>query len=495
MRNTQIALAVAGIMAASGASAASYTVYASGASAQRTFWEQDLNFVCTGSRTTPTALWTVNKVLNPSTGASVALPDIEAAQCTVTASGKFSAPIVVGDVLTLQYAAELGSVWGIAPFISNNTANVTGRRFLNLTGGQCPAGGGVCTVVGYDRTHDTQVSGALGSPVHPDLGLTDIEATKWVAVDNWPADLTNNVQQLSIPILGDNTNHKQPTAAQIAAYVSPALPATYTRINGQVLSIIVNNTTGPQKNLTNLSVASARAIFTGQLATWGQVPEINNPADATNIIVCRRDHGSGTEVTASIFLTGTECGVSGALPIVSQANGPNDPAVIANLGGTFQVLENSTTGDLTACVTSNAGAIGIRSLSFNTSYVTLKLDGVEGNAHNAASGAYGYAFDAWLYDPGNQAAGPKAVITSLKDDAQLQTNLAAEPGGLQSGLWVAGTGNSQGSKGAIAGSYGLGNDFPVSISTDWQITTGRAPESGWDTAGESCSVKIDLFAP
>ena len=54
-RNTKVALAVAGVLGSAAwvpaVAQTNATIYASGASAQRTFWEKDLGYLCTGSRT------------------------------------------------------------------------------------------------------------------------------------------------------------------------------------------------------------------------------------------------------------------------------------------------------------------------------------------------------------------------------------------------------------------------------------------------------------
>jgi ABC-type phosphate transport system substrate-binding protein len=490
MRNSStVGIAVAGILAAaaaSNASAASYTLYVSGASAQRTFWESDMGFLCTGNRATPATKWTVIPSPDPGgTGINVAFPDIEAVQCTVTTSGQIGASTVltIGDTITMQYAAELGSVWGIAPFLTSTNAFTAGRHFLDVTNpAVCPPAGGACTVTGYSRLTDASSTG-LAAAVTPDLGVTDAEPSLWTAGDNWP--LTATVGN-SYPILANAATSKQPTSTEILAF--GANPAQQ-RVNGQVLAIIVN-TAAPTGTLTSLSKASVTSILTGKLANWGQVPEIGNTSITTPIIVCRRDHGSGTEVTASVTFAGGECAVPLAPTIVRQRNGNLAP-VFGKLTSNH-VIENATTNDLASCVSTNVGAVGFRSLSFSAAYVTVPVDGVEANAHNAASGKYLYAYDSWVFTGSPTLTGAKSdIATALIADAATSTALAAEPGTLTGFTWVAGTGNSNGSKGAFAGQYGPGGSGAPSFSSAWAITSGAAPESLYNQGGNSCAARVD----
>ena len=491
MRNSStIGIAVAGILAASAAgtaSANSYTLYVTGASAQRTFWESDLGFLCNGVRATPATKWTVIPSPDPGgTGIAVSYPDIEAVQCLVTTSAQIPGATVVtaGDTITMQYAAELGSVWGIAPFLTSTNAFTSGRHFLDITNPNvCPPAGGACTVTGYSRQTDLSSTG-LAAAVTPDLGATDAEPSLWVGGDDWP--LTAGVGN-SYPILANASTNKQPTPQEILAFA--ALPAQ-TRVNQQVLSVIVN-TAAPTGSLTSLSKASITSILTGKFTNWGGVPEIGNSAITVPIVVCRRDHGSGTEVTASVTFTGAQCG-PGAQPIVRQRNGNVTPS-LGKLASA-NVIENATTNELVACVTSKVGAIGIRSLSFSSSYVTLAIDGVEANAHNAANARYPYAYDAWVYTGSPTLTGAKLdVANALITDAQTASALAHEGGTFTASLflWTV-SGNSNGAKAAAAGQYEPGGSAAPSLGADWGNPSG-APEALYNQGGNSCAPKYDQF--
>src|SRR5690349_16831608 len=107
MRTLNVSAAVAAILASAGASAASVDLYVSGASAQRTFWSTDLQASVCGANTMTT--YSV-------TGAATN-PDNQAYRCTADGALTLPANVNAGDVVTLHYSAELGSVSGISPFL------------------------------------------------------------------------------------------------------------------------------------------------------------------------------------------------------------------------------------------------------------------------------------------------------------------------------------------------------------------------------------------
>ena len=470
MRYTAISAAVAAVLAASAAQAVTITVTASGASAQRSFWQQDLGGICTGTFNTGLTIFSVTTPPGP---------DIQVAQCTVITAGRGTIPLPAGlnngDVLVLQYPAELGSVWGIAPKIPTNRA-AAGRRMLDFTNpAVCPST--TCTVTGYNAETDTATTG-LTAKVVPDLLVTDLEPTKWVNPDNWPLNAGTG---LSFNILGDTAAanlNKSPTLAELQT-----AQAAFTRVNGQVFSVI----THPGVGVTNLSTNSLRAIFTGQYSDWKQVPEYSGAS--LDITVCRRDHGSGTQVASSTYFTGTECNVPGAATYVTAGNGPNLPANGGNLN--TSVLENASTNALANCVTSNPGAIGVRSLSTSTAYTTVSIDGVEANAHNSAAGSYAFAFDTFVFDnttASGATAAEKTVVSTLITDAKLVTRLPVETGALAGGKWAA-TGTR---RVAFGGEFlGSGNPGSPSVVTDlW--TTAKAPEAIYNQLGDACNSRLNL---
>jgi ABC-type phosphate transport system substrate-binding protein len=451
----QVAVAAAIATAASmAANAASYTIHISGASAQRTFWEEDLSQLTQG---TFAAIPNGTCVFNAKTTAALnpAVPDLHTATCTVTAGHGAHLPtgILVNDTITLEYEAEFGSVWGIAPFIPGSTASTRGRASATCNG-----------VTGYSRDLDTATA-CLSAPTPIDIGVSDTEPTFWALPDNWSYSdgVTSNgvngtgtngvINVLSIPGQG------QPTLAQLQA-----LEQTWQEVNGEVFSVVVNNTAAPTNAITNLSTQSLRSIFTGQYTTWSQVPELAGvTGNGANIVVCRRDHGSGTQVSSSLYFTQTECGGNNGTSATGSATGGTNrfvstpqsaagahPGSLSTAGlavfeSTFanNPVENFSTNDITACLNAYPGqTIGIRSLAPASGYTTLNIDNVQANAHNAALGIYKFAVTTYAFNntansqPTN--AGAQSIASQLILDAQTGSNgaLPTEPGTMTNGAWT-----------------------------------------------------------
>jgi hypothetical protein len=243
-------------------------------------------------------------------------------------------------------------------------------------------------------------------------------------------------------------------------------------MNGQAFSVIVN-VGGPLGDLTggngtkSISSNSVKSILTGKYDVWGDVPEVG-AGNTTPIKLCRRDVGSGTQVSASIFFTGYECGRS-STGIVTATNA----------GNLTSVVENASTGKVRTCVSGDVGAIGITSIGTGATYSTLKLDGVQANAHNAAAGIYPFAFESFLIDKG-AASGTLAsvLIANAKKAANIKGQ--TESGSMTNGQWVA---TSVKSNFAVpAGGYGNTNNI-----ANWSSTS-QASTGLFSRSGDNCKV-------
>jgi hypothetical protein len=362
-------------------------------------------------------------------------------------------------------------------------------------------------VTSYSRDLDTASNCLTANPVPVDIGVSDAEPIFWALPDNWSCSDgvtsnacngtgTNNVINiLSIPGQG------APTLAQLQT-----LEKTWTPINGEVFSLVVSTASGPTSSVSNLSTQSARAIFTGQWSDWSQVPEAGGAAGT--IVVCRRDHGSGTQVTSSLYFTQTECGGNNGFNSAGNAAGapPRFVSTPQSLAGaspgslvsqpafesTFanNPVENFSSGDITMCLNGFPGvSIGIRSLAPSTAYKTLLLDNVEANAHNAANGAYKYAIATWGYNNTATTQGGTAstIATQLVQDAQKVANglLPVEAGSYAGGVWTAGT--------SAQVSYALqdikGNSRPTTANNESATVV---PITVWKQSGNSsCVIPLD----
>jgi len=166
------------------------------------------------------------------------------------------------------------------------------------------------------------------------------------------------------------------------------------------------------------------------------VPEVGG-GNTTPIKVCRREQGSGTQVAASVFFTGFECGYS-TTPIVSTAA----PLVL----GAANVSEETSTGNVRTCVQGTTGAIGFTSLSTNAGWTTLNIDGVQANAHNAATGMYDWAFEDVVYNQATVAGASQGArdlaalfITNARKATTLTSQIEATAVQGADGSWTATT--------------------------------------------------------
>ncbi len=449
-----VAAAIAGTVTMA-ANAAVYTIHASGASAQRTFWESDLEAIAGGTYGVATDAGGVTTCtfIKTTAGLNPPVPDLHSETCVVSANRGATPPalpanVVAGDTIIMNYEAEFGSVWGIAPMISGTNAAATGRRSVTCAG-----------VTGYSRDLDTSTA-CLSAPTPIDIAVSDWEPILWASTDNWPVG-----DGLAAGPNGTGTNHVinilsipgqgQPTLAQLQA-----LQSTWVELNGEVFTAVVDNTAAPGNTITNLSTQSLRGIFTGQFTTWAQVPEVGSGG---NIVVCRRDHGSGSQVTASVYFTQTECGGNNGVDFTGQpsggaprfVSGPDSAqgshpvnlsqsiAAFDGLSFVTNPIENFSSNDIKSCLAAYPGvSIGFLSLSPGAAYNTLSIDNVQANAHNAALGAYRFVSQTWGFNntPNSQpgSAGAQAIASTLFLDAQKPSRgvLPKESGTLTGGVWT-----------------------------------------------------------
>ena len=486
--NMLLAAAVGAVLTSTAAVAAnSFDIYVSGSSAAKSFFQLDVQNFFGGATNAATKIYNYKDPAIPSTNGQ---PDYSVTVVTV-GNNQGITGLAVGDTVSLHYAGELGSVWGVA-----GAFRTAARTRAQLTGLNCAASGTTVTTTnvttitcqGSAFNHVTDTDGAspaVMASATADILVSDVEPDLFTA-DNWP---TANTDLTLIPtVLG-----AAPTATNITAAKVVLAPTI-----GQVFNVVGNNIPGIANNQRiNLSSNTVRAILTGQYGTWNQVPEANDGTNATPIFVCRRDHGSGTEISASVTFTGNECGLAGANPVISQLVTGSAPSTSDN----FQ--ENASTVDMDTCIATHNGSIGIRGLTTpSTGRVVFNIDGVEANAHNAAAGAYPYAYEAWVGTTGAHTGVPGLVATKLLNRLQSTTTLAlysnfqetvskatpASPSNLAGGTFVVGTNTPRN----IYGLQGLGaNGGGLNTETGASIGTSKVPTALFDRGGNSCLLKTN----
>lgn len=238
-----------------------------------------------------------------------------------------------------------GSVWGVNPVardtngdgISPNEGEAIESLSVNTT--DCTTGSGtvadpyVClTTNGTTRPHRI-----------PDAGISDIAPIQFQSPINTEGEIA--AAALNPQELADLT-----------------IQPIYTLAFG----VPVTNNVNPK--LTRATVAG---VMTGNITNWNEV----DPAEASaDIIICRRVQGSGSQAVENLHFGNYPCSDTLANPPADRDtttawnNAANTYTINAASG--FQVIENSTSGDVRNCLTNAAAAT-----STDKSYATKDRDG------------------------------------------------------------------------------------------------------------------------
>jgi len=299
--------------------------------------------------------------------------DFRAYSCTLKSAAL--APelgTIGGQNAVIYYRSEGGSAWGAVSLVPNNTFNA-------------PAG----SIKRLDVTTACVTTTVLtgGRPTH------DCATTYNIANDSGTGQLVNDLTELAVgdvePGMFKDTNY--PSSAAFKPYntaTGAALDALlYDTGYDQLFGVFVNTIAGrPTNAITNLTKQDLAAIFSGAYSDWSQVPKQDNTGyyDPGQIIVCRREPGSGTQVIAAAKYVNVGCG------------GPSVAFVADTSAGTADgVVESTTTSNLETCVATNGGAaapaaaIGInvfKTAPTNTRFVSI--NGVVPSKTSAALGQY-----------------------------------------------------------------------------------------------------------
>jgi hypothetical protein len=313
---------------------------------------------------------------------------------TIPASG--SAPSVpAGNLVTIYYRTEGGSVVGALPVVTNHTV-----LRLNLTTSGC-------TQVGTSTTCTVS-------------GTTSIAGT----VDGWTGAVTADVVQLGVTDVepGQLTGANFPTGYSSASFGAAttaqmkALPKV--RLFDQVFGLAVNAESGTGITTpVHLSKASVANILSGTYSDWTTVPDaitgspVASGVASSPITRVDREPGSGTRTATNIYFLGYGCGTLNSIPLT-----PGEAL-------------NFSTGDELTAANKAGGAIAYTSIdqllnpSNSSKYPNLVLAELSGdlatNNQIAAAGLYDFWFEATAV-PNTAALGTSA---SASIAAYIEANL------------------------------------------------------------------------
>ena len=412
MKLTKISLAMAGVLAASNAFALSPTaidpqnptandivIHYGGATAQSQTVKDLTSTLCQAG--------TRDEYNN-----DPADPTHLAITCTLAAPAALA-----NKNLYFSYYLNGGSVYGVTPVADQVPLNYMGVN---------PANGGNCTETApgsHSWTCANQPANQYS--VAPVAGGSDVEPAMFKG---------SNVAGLAFPA---------PSAAGLANLtVSPGFEVIFgIAVNNALLDPTADNDgdgnpdypngTGTIKSLSKSSIA---AIFAGSKVLWEQVPEFGHledlvtGANATDIQVCRRKAGSGTQASAQAYFLNQECSDTGRT-FVTAATSP----------GALPVQEiSSSTKILTQCEEPSNQALAISSLEkqpnraddkYGHNWEYVAIDGILPTEENAALGKYDYMFEnSMQYNNAYTNADQKAFLNELFAAAKESSVLAGLPG-------------------------------------------------------------------
>ncbi|MDO9449220.1 MAG: hypothetical protein Q7J21_01940 [Rugosibacter sp.] len=327
------------------------TVYLSGASAPDNFLEQIATGMFAGAKGTDWFAY-VDNGDGKQQRAFFGTMKTTAVDSTIpsTLSGK--------KVLFIKRSTG-GSVFGVNPVARGEALAV-----LKVAAADCVATTGSfnykCPVVGTDPGVGTPT----GAEMVPDFGVSDVSPAMFKA----PFNVEFGASQLSPTEVAGMTVKGVNTIAMGLA-VTNVIPAS-----------------------TYISRATYGALLAGNIGDWTQVDPSLAPTAGTQVLVCRRVPGSGTQTSYNWFFnnfpcaTGSIAGSGNTQPtrmsdsasgIVSGSGTSADPFVIDPSQG-YTVLENSSSGNVADCMAKASGG-GVH---------TFKDE--EGKSYKADFGTGGY---------------------------------------------------------------------------------------------------------
>jgi hypothetical protein len=311
-----------------------------------------------------------------------------------------------------QKSDEGGSGNGVFPVATNSL-----MPFLNVSAATCNATTKVCNTLAQRR---------------PDGGVSDVSPIGFNPSANRPLspiDFSNNpdvsnsdFQQVrGVLQIGFGLAVSQPLYAALQAEQGtsgrPSVPKT-------VISNMLSDSYNPELG-------------------WKPLLSAARIGDRTQINICRRVNGSGTQTSANRFWL--EYGANGSAFVpANNANNSEFPNAIANVAkndGLIMVYEGSSTGNVRTCLTeaNTKGAFAIGHISLENAETAawkfVRIDGVEPNRDNMKRGIYEYLFESTIQvaKVGNSAAG-RAFMVNFTNAAQKSTNLNSLSAANQAGV-------------------------------------------------------------
>lgn len=262
-----------------------------------------------------------------------------ALQSAFTINGR---TLSAGTTVLLTNRARGGSVHGVNPVaLSFPIATMPINTGCTFIAGDTNPYNYTCPPSGVDGT----------SGRRPEFGVSDVAPYMFKAPFNkepGAAAIFNALTATEVARLNNGGNGKAVFALQFGVPATNSVPATLTTNNGSPV--------------TGFTKAMYTALLTGNIADWSQI-DPNITTGNTQVVICRRSQGSGTQATYNAYFNNWPCTVNSVIPgsntsparmvgsfgISPFTPGGNDPITIDPTAG-FTVVENPSSGNVRDCL-------------------------------------------------------------------------------------------------------------------------------------------------
>lgn len=307
-------------------------------------------------------------------------------------------PGIAGKLVRLQHRAKGGSAYGVEPVASSQhlaAMKISSGTCTQNTTGTAGTYAWACQEKGTDfvPSADTRV---------PDMGVSDVEPTMFVGVNT------------EIPGANAPSTHLLDWQGTNGVLFAPAVTTSIT--------------------MASLKSADVAAMMDGDIQDWTLVDASAAPAAGTNVVMCRRTQGSGTQASYNQHflhfpcssnqggsILPTEAANSASMFLGTTGTGTATDPFLLNPADGYTVVENSASGDVRTCLqkaqtggnmtfraggdgkyykvdfgTGGYGAVGVLSLDSAGSengWSFRSLDGIAPTKTNAREVAYDFVME------------------------------------------------------------------------------------------------------
>ncbi|MFM8331246.1 MAG: hypothetical protein ACKN9T_06120 [Candidatus Methylumidiphilus sp.] len=326
-----------------------------------------------------------------------------------------------------------GSAMGVQPLLTGGIA----IKHMNITNNNC-------TITAPDTFYRCTVSNAGDTQLRiPDAGVSDVNPELFTGV-NTPAPITGELPAPAPVNPADVAANLDVTASGALIYGTPVtndlflalanaqqqvgrLGANCPSLNAAILTAeqlatnkdyYLNSATLNPECVPSLSKEQVASIVSGKLKKWttfrvvdtNATPNVlkgdltafavNGAPTTTNVGLCRRVNGSGTQAVTNLFFLNNPCLADATAP-VSAGNPVLGPTVVLNSGsGNVETClddfnNNTNLGGQNAPGTGKGKvwSVGVQSLEFNANrakaYRFVRIDGQIPTLVDTANGHYG----------------------------------------------------------------------------------------------------------